>query len=77
MTGKALVLEPSPRQIYNELVWEIHLAVNSGDDNARMGLAGMITRRDELAAKLGLTSERESQIHDQVTADSPYRRITP
>lgn len=71
------VLEPSPRQIYEELVREVHLAAHSGDDNARMGLAHMIARRDELAAQLGLTSREVSLIHDDVTADSPYIRNTP
>jgi hypothetical protein len=58
---------------YYSLVYEIHLAVSSGDDTARIGVSGMITRKEELAKKLGL-EQHEERIFDFATRNSSYRR---
>lgn len=59
---------------YESLVYEIHLAVESGDLMATQGLPGMIAEKTRLEKDLKLSSGQQGQIFDVATASSPYRK---
>ena len=53
-------------QQYKEVVKEIHLAVESGDDTALQGISGMLVKRAELEQALQIDPKKAKAIHDDV-----------